>query len=138
MISELQATITKEGEAAQKEYEDFSAWCEDRAQNLGFEIKTGKAESESLKASINQETATIESLQARAEELTGSIAKHRADMKAAIDIRAVEKKDFAAGEKELVETIDMLARATGILEKEMQAGSSMLQSAVGSLVDTFS
>merc|ERR1719512_627710 len=138
MISELQATITKEGEAAQQEYEEFSAWCEDRAQNLGFEIKTGKAESESLKASINQEIATIESLQARAEELSGSIAKHHADMKAAIDIRAGEKKDFAAGEKELVETIGMLERASGILEKEMQAGSSMLQSAAGSLVEALS
>merc|ERR1719512_197746 len=138
MISELQATITKEGEAAQQEYEEFSAWCEDRSRNLGFEIKTGKAESASLQASINQETATIESLQARAEELTGSIAKHHADMKAAIDIRAGEKKDFAAGEKELVETIGMLERASGILEKEMQTGSSLLQSAAGSLVDAFS
>merc|ERR1719512_428971 len=138
MISELQATITKEGEAAQQEYEEFSAWCEDRSRNLGFEIKTGKAESASLQASINQETATIESLQARAEELTGSIAKHHADMKAAIDIRAGEKKDFAAGEKELVETIGMLERASGILEKEMQTGSSMLQTAAGSLVEAFS
>merc|ERR1719464_1390070 len=32
----------------------------------------------------------------------------------------------------------MLERAIGILEKEMQTGSSMLQSDAGSLVDTFS
>merc|ERR1740129_2739085 len=108
MISELQATITKEGEVAQAEYERFSEWCEDRDRNLGFEIKTGKAESESLKASIDQEIATIESLQAKVEELSASIATDQADLKAANPIRDVESKDFEAGAKELVETIDML------------------------------
>jgi len=137
MISELQATIVKEGEVAQKEYEEFSEWCEDRARNLGFEIKTGKAESESLKASINQDIATIESLQAKVETLSASIATDQADLKAAIHIRGVESKDFEAGAKDLVETIDMLKRATGVLEREMSKGSSMLQSSAGSLADAF-
>lgn len=137
MISELQATIVKEGEVAQKEYEEYSEWCEDRARNLGFEIKTGKSEAESLKASIYQETATVESLQAKVEELSASIATDQADLKAAIHIRDIESKDFEAGATNLVETIDMLKRATGILEREMNTGSSMLQSAAGSLTDAF-
>jgi len=137
MLSDLQATIVKEGEVAQKEYEDFSEWCEDRARNLGFEIKTGKSESESLKASINLEIATMESLQAKVEKLSASIATDQADLKAAIHIRDVESKDFEAGAEDLVGTIDMLKRATGILEREMQKGSSMLQSAAGSLTDAF-
>jgi len=137
MLSDLQATIIKEGEVAQKEYEDFSEWCEDRARNLGFEIKTGKSESESLKANINLEIATMESLQAKVEKLSASIATDQADLKAAIHIRDVESKDFEAGAEDLVGTIDMLKRATGILEREMQKGSSMLQSAAGSLTDAF-
>merc|ERR1719464_501586 len=137
MISELQATIVKEGEVAQKEYEEYSEWCEDRARNLGFEIKTGTSESESLKASINQEIASMESLQAEVEKLSASIATDQADLKAAIHIRDVESKDFEAGAKDSVETIDMLKRATGILEREMSKGSSMLQSAAGSLTDAF-
>merc|ERR1719277_1354045 len=48
-------------------------------------------------------------------------------------IRAAEKRDFAASEKELMATIDMVGRAIGILEKEMQAGSSMLQAGASSL-----
>jgi len=137
MLSDLQATIIKEGEVAQKEYEEFSEWCEDRARNLGFEIKTGKSESEDLKASINQEIATTESLQAKADELSASIATDQADLAAAIHIRDVENKDFAAEAKDLVETIDMLQRATGILEREMQGGSAMLQKAANSLTDAF-
>merc|ERR1719464_2696414 len=137
MLSELQATIIKEGEVAQKENEEYSEWCEDRARNLGFEIKTGKSESESLQASISQEAATISSLQAKVDELLARIGTDQEDLKAATHIRDVENKDFAAMENDLVETISMLQRATGILEREM-AGSSMLQSAAASsLSDAF-
>merc|ERR1719464_2066972 len=137
MLSELQATIIKEGEVAQKENEEYSEWCEDRARNLGFEIKTGKSESESLQASISQEAATISSLQAKVDELLASIGTDQEDLKAATHIRDVENKDFAAMENDLVETISMLQRATGILEREMAGGSSMLQNAASSLSDAF-
>jgi len=135
MISELQATITKEGETAQKEFEGFAAWCKDRDTNLGFEIKTGEAESARLKASISHETATIESQQAKVEELIASIATHQADLAAASKVRGMEKKDFAAGVKELQETINIVGRAIGILEKEMQGGSSMLQGSFSSVTE---
>merc|ERR1740120_632404 len=74
MISDLEQTVIKEGEVAQKEYEEFSEWCEDRARNLGFEIKTGKSEAETLQATIDEETATIEGLTAKSEKLAGKIA----------------------------------------------------------------
>jgi len=139
MISDLQATVIKEGEVAQKEYAEFSEWCEDRARNLGFEIKTGNAEAESLQASIDEETANIGALTAKSEELSATIATREADLKAATEIRAKEQGDFAAEESELVETIDMLHRATGILEREMQGGAgSFLQAKnAGNLVQAF-
>jgi len=52
LMSDLQAKVIKEGEVSQKEYEEYSEWCEDRSKELGFEIKTGKSTSEELKASI--------------------------------------------------------------------------------------
>jgi len=138
MISDLQATVIKEGEVAQKEYAEFSEWCEDRARNLGFEIKTGNAEADSLKASIAEETATIGALNAKSEELAATIATREADLKAATEIRAQENADFVAEDKELVETVDMLHRATGILEREMQGGAaSMLQAAGNNLAQAF-
>ena len=39
MLSELQAKITKEGEVAHAQYSELVETCEDRARNLGFEIK---------------------------------------------------------------------------------------------------
>merc|ERR1719269_141974 len=128
MISDLQAKVIKEGEDAQKEYDEFSEWCEDRSTQLGFEIKTGKSEVAELTATIQQETATIAELETKIEDLSNDIKTDEADLDAATKIREKEAADFAAEEKELTTVIDMLERATSILSKEMaKSGASMLQ-----------
>merc|ERR1719271_1642121 len=129
LLAGLETKILGEGSAAQKEYDEFAEWCEEGSKNLQFDIKTGKSESESLKATIAEEASMIESLDAKIEELAASLATDEADLKAATDIRTKEAADFAAEEKELEEVIDTLGRAIGILEREMaKGGASMLQS----------
>merc|ERR1719390_175062 len=128
LLSGLEAKIIKEGEGAQKVYNEFAEFCDDRSKDLGFEIKTGKAEAASLQAAIDQDTAAIAALGAKIEELGAAIATDEADLKAATEIRAKEAADFSASEKELTEVIDTLERAIAILEREMQKGAaSMLQ-----------
>merc|ERR1719265_163681 len=128
MISDLQAKVIKEGEDALKEYDEYSEWCEDRSTQLGFEIKTGKAEVVELKATIEEETATIGALESKIEELSNDIKTDEADLDAATKIRATEASDFSAEEKELTTVISMLERATSILSREMaKGGSAMLQ-----------
>jgi len=127
MIGDLQGKIIGEGNAAQKVYDEFSEFCEDRSRQLGFEIKTGKGQVADLTAAIEKETATAASLNAKIEELSAAIATDEADLKAATGIRAKENGVFVAEEKELVEVIGTLERAVGIIEKEMSGGASMLQ-----------
>jgi len=133
MLTDLQAKVVKEGEVAQAEFEEFSEWCEDAAKDLGFEIKTGSSESETLKATIAEETAKIGAFQAKIEQLGGRISTEEKELKAATEIRKQEREDFAAQEKELIETIDMLQRAMSILEREGKGGASLLQSSAGDL-----
>lgn len=128
MLGDLEQKIIKEGEAAQKEYEEYAEFCEDRSRDLGFEIKTGTSQVEELTATIQKESSTAEELTSKIEDLAGDIASDDADLKAATAIRETEKKDFVAEEKELTETISMLERAIGIIEKEMaKGGASMMQ-----------
>merc|ERR1719359_1288898 len=128
MISELQAKVIGEGKDAQKTYDEYAEWCEDRSTNLGFEIKTGKANVAELKATIDEETSTAAALETKIEELSNDIKTDESDLNAATQIREKEAADFAAEEKELTEVIGMLDRATGILSKEMaKSGASMLQ-----------
>ena len=62
MLAELEATVIGEGKEAQKVYEEFAEWCEERSRTLGFEIKTGNMEANELKATIAKETASSASL----------------------------------------------------------------------------
>jgi len=124
MLADLQGKIIKEGEAAQKTYDEFSEWCEDRSKNVAFEIKTGKSEIEELKATISKETSTISALGTKIEELSGSIAGDEADLSAATKIRNAEAADFSAEEKDSTEVISMLERAISIMEREMKKGGA--------------
>merc|ERR1719171_1307840 len=128
MSSDLQAKVIGEGEDAQKTYDEYSEWCEDRSTNLGFEIKTGKANVEELKATISEEASTIAALETKIEELSNDIQTDEADLAAATKIREKENADFKAEESKLTEVISMLERATSILSREMaKSGASMLQ-----------
>jgi hypothetical protein len=128
MISDLQTKVIGEGTAAQKRYDDYAEWCEDKSTNLGFEIKTGKANVAELTATIEEETATIAELGTKIEDLSNDIKTDESDLDAATKIRAKENSDFKAEETELTGVIDMLERATSILSKEMaKSGASMLQ-----------
>jgi len=128
LLSDLQTKVIGEGEEATKTYKEFSEWCEERSKNLGFEINTGKSEVEKLQASIAEEFSVTSSLTAKMEELAASTATNEADLKAATELRSREAADFAAEEKELLEIIDTLQRAIGVLEREMQkGGASMVQ-----------
>jgi len=80
MVSDLQGKIQAEGADAQKVYDEFSEFCEDRSKELGFEIKTGKQGVKDLDATIANEQAKAESLTAKIEELSSSISVDEADL----------------------------------------------------------
>merc|ERR1719321_1207280 len=129
MISELEQKIIGEGEAAQKVYDEFAEWCEEESKNLQYEIKTGKAEAEELTATIDKAVSDIKALDEKIEELSASIATDEADLKAATAIRDKEHEVFTAEEAELIDTVDTLERAIGIIEREMakHPGASFAQ-----------
>jgi len=128
MLSNLQAKIVREGETAQKTYDEFAEWCEDRSRNVGFEIKDGKSEVSEQSATIQSSASEIVSLQAKIEELADALTVDESDLAAATKIRNTENVDFKATEKDLLETTDILGRTIIILEKEMKkGGAAMMQ-----------
>jgi len=128
MISDLQAKILAEGAESQKVYEEFAEFCEHRSKDLQYDIKTGKDEKAELEATIAKEEAKAGALDEKIDELAGSIASDEGDLKKATEIREKEFADFSAEEKELMEVVDMIKRAIGILEREMaKSGAAMVQ-----------
>jgi len=128
MMSDLATKIIAEGAECQKNYEEYSEWCEDRSKELGFEIKTGKQNKADLEATIVEETSSAQGLTTKIDELASDISSNEADLAAAAKIRSTEAADFAASSKELKSTIDMVERAITVIEKEMSGGgASMMQ-----------
>merc|ERR1719393_823189 len=77
-------------------------------------------------ATISKCKADIEANTVKIEELSGAIAADEKELKEATAIRNKEVATFEASEKELVDAIDTLDRAIGILEKEMSKNPAAL------------
>jgi len=119
LIDDLAAKLTKDAEAEQKAYVEYFEWCDETSKNIDYAVKTAEGEKEELEAKIGELTAKISAATSKIEELAGSVAQDQKELEDATVIRAKENKDFAASEGELMEAIDALGRAIGILSKEM-------------------
>jgi len=119
LLNDLSVKITKDGEAEQKAFTDYFEWCDETTKNTAYAIKTSDGEKAKLEATIGELTSGVSSAVLKIEDLAGSIAASEQELKDATTIRGKEASDFAANGKELVETIDALARASTILSKEM-------------------
>merc|ERR1719492_709696 len=94
-------------------------WCDDTAKNTGFAIDTAEKEISKLNAHLGELASSIATSSSTIDGLASSIAAGESELKDATTIREKEAADFVAAEGELVDTIDTLGRAIGILSKEM-------------------
>lgn len=129
LLSDLKAKVLKDGEAQRKSFEEYADWCKNGASDKEYEIKTAKADIEDLTATIEKAQSDISTLGSKVDDLATAITGNDADLKAASQIRQKEREEFAAAEKELVDSVDILERAINLLERKMQ-GSAMLQAPV--------
>jgi len=126
LMDELTAKIQAEGAAEAKAFKEYFAWCDDAAANTNNAISIEVKEVASFEASIAKSTSIIEVCTTKIEELSASISTDETDLKEATTVREQEHATFEASEKELLDTIDTLDRAIGILKKEMAKNPAAL------------
>jgi len=119
LMDDCATKVKADGDAEAKAYKEYFEWCDDVAKNAQFEIKTAQASKDKLEANIGELTASIGESNTKIEKLTGSIAADEKELEEATAIRDKEAADFAAAEGELMDDVDTLERAIGILEKEL-------------------
>lgn len=118
LMDDVAAKINADGEAEAKAYKEYFEWCDDVAKNGNYDIKTAQAHSEKLTSSIEKGTSDIQVASSKIEDLASSIAANDEELKGATGERGKEAADFAAAEAELVDAVDTLDGAVGILERE--------------------
>merc|ERR550532_2152998 len=119
LLDTLMAKVTAEGEKEAKAYKEYFDWCDDFSKSKGFEIKTLNAKKDKLDAEIAELTGSIDASGSHIEDLAARIAADETELRDATLIREKERAEFVANEADLLETIDTLTRAIGILEREM-------------------
>ena len=97
---------------------EYFEWCDDASKEKQFEVKTATAKKAKLEATIEKATSDIADYGEQITAQAASIATDEKDLEDATVIREKENKDFQAAEAELMESIDALARAAGIIERE--------------------
>jgi len=126
LMDELAAKVTKEGEVEVKAFKEYFDWCDDTAKNGQFAIQTATKQVEKLTAKIAQLTGDIQAGDENIAELASAIATAEKELADATLIREKEASDFAASEHELVDAVDTLDRAVGILQKEASKNPAAL------------
>jgi len=126
LMSALETKIKAEGEAEAKAFKEFFAWCDEASQNINFEIQTSTKQKEKLEAKIGELTSAIDVSESKIEELAAAVSAAEGELSDATAIREKEASDFAASEKELVETVDTLDRAISIISTEMSKNPAAL------------
>jgi len=141
LMDSLTAKLIKDGEAEDKAFHSYTQWCDDTTKNQQFQIKTLTTKKGELEATIEKADSDIESANGKIEDFAGKIAKAETELKDATLIREKEASEFKESEGELMETVDAVTRAIGIIEKEMaknpavfmQVDTSSVQSLVSAL-----
>lgn len=126
LMDDCSSKVQSDGEAEAKAYKEYFEWCDDVDKNTRNEIKTSTAQKEKLTSSIEKAKSQIEVSTSKVEELAEAISKDEKELEGATKIRKEERASFEKSENELVEGVDTLDRAIGILEREMEKNPAAL------------
>merc|ERR1719247_593940 len=96
---------------------EYSTWCDEEDNAKTDAITSNTRTSKDLSATIADSNAQIAELSSEIEELAGKISEADAELKEATSIRDDENGSFSGTEKELLETVDTLERATAVLSR---------------------
>lgn len=129
VLAKLEAKVRADGEEEQAAFEKYTDWCRTGAQDKKWEIKTAKSDVEDLSATISKAASDIDANSQKIEALAGDLATADADLTGQTEMRKKERDEFLVAEKELVETIDTIVRATTILQRKL-SGSALLEAKV--------
>jgi len=127
----------KEKHGEQVQFASYKQFCDDTTVEKQRAIAEAEETIGTLKADIGQYTAQSAQLTKEIAGLDEDISVWNGDIKAATNVRAIEKSDYDAMHKDYSESVDALQRAIAVLKKQAhdrsQKGALVQVSALKSL-----
>jgi len=119
LLDDLKGKVAADLANEEQLMDEFSTWCDDERNKKEDAITSSKRTVKDLSATIAESNADILSLTSKIDELTGKISHAEGELKEATGLRNTQHGDFSAAEKELLDTVDSLSRATSVLKKNL-------------------
>jgi len=125
LLDECKAKISKDLAAETAAMEEYTTFCDDELKDKAYAIATAAKSIGDLMATISDAEATGAEAADEVATLGSVFAAKNGEMYEATTVRKEGHEDFVAAEKELVTTVDQLARAGALIKKrdELCAGS---------------
>jgi len=98
---------------------EYTTWCDEETNSKEDAITSSKRTVGDLSATIEDSKGQIATLSSTVADVTGKISEAEAELSEATSLRSKENKDFAAAEKELVDTMDSLTRAMSVIKSNL-------------------
>jgi chromosome segregation ATPase len=108
----------KEKHDEQVQFAAYKQFCDDTTVEKKRAISEANERIEVLKADIQKDTADASRLSKEIAELDEDISIWNGDIKAATNVREIEKTDYDATHKDYSESVDALTRAIAVLKKQ--------------------
>jgi len=108
----------KEKHDEQVQFAGYKQFCDDTTTEKKRAISEANDSIETLKADIQKYTSDARTLTKEIAELDEDISIWNGDIKAATNVREIEKADYDALHKDYSESVDALQRAIAVLKKQ--------------------
>merc|ERR1719454_2304886 len=108
----------KEKHEEQVQFAAYKQFCDDTSVEKTRAIAEANEHIDKLKADIQKDTADAARLTKEIAELDEDISIWNGDIKAATNVREIEKTDYDATHKDYSESVDALQRAIAVLKKQ--------------------
>merc|ERR1719359_1297213 len=134
VIQMMQSMVEKGKKAKHEEqvqYNSYKQWCDETTVEKTRDIDEANQLIETLSADIQKYEADAQALAKEIAVHDEDIMTWKRDIKAATNVREIEKADYDANHKDYTESIDALERAIQVLKKSAkdvkQGGASFAQ-----------
>lgn len=120
----MQAKVKKEAFEAEEAVKEQELYCERRASDLGYSIQTNKNAKEELEARISKAEGKIETVEDSIQEVLSGLQSNEANLESSKSLRSKEKAQFSTAQQNLMDTMESMKKAVGVLESEAAKGQS--------------
>merc|ERR1719150_1918052 len=117
LLKQLSGQVKEDGDAEAKAYDKYSCFCKEQADQKLYQIETSEKKLEELDAKIKQLNTDIADLGAEIQALQKEITDLETEIKTETTKREANHAAYLVKEKDTVDAIDAIQRATAALNE---------------------